>query len=143
MPTVRETALDALFTRLQTVSGPEVLRNQNLPEDIPAGGLLNLRDGDPGEPERLFSPEVFIYTHAAVLEVMVQDPDQASRDAAFDAILAAIAAALEADDTLGGAVEWCEASPAEPIDLAIEGAAEIKAAEITIEFEYETTSQLG
>jgi hypothetical protein len=32
--------------------GATIERNSGLPEKIPAGGLLILRDGDPGEPEQ-------------------------------------------------------------------------------------------
>ena len=46
--TTRETVLQALFEQLQTIVGPKVLRNDGLPEKVPAGGLLILRDGDPG-----------------------------------------------------------------------------------------------
>ena len=37
--TTRETVLQALFTLLQTISGPKVTRNDVLPEKIPPEGL--------------------------------------------------------------------------------------------------------
>jgi hypothetical protein len=49
-PSIRELALQALLARLQTVGSPEVARNEVLPAKLPAGGLVILRDGDPGEP---------------------------------------------------------------------------------------------
>lgn len=51
MPTPRETILQALLAALQTVPNATVLRGAILPERIPTGGLLILRDGDPGTPE--------------------------------------------------------------------------------------------
>ncbi len=51
MPTPRETILQALLAALQTVPGATVLREEVLPERVPAGGLVILRDGDPGTPE--------------------------------------------------------------------------------------------
>jgi hypothetical protein len=54
--TDREAILQALFARLQTIADATVLRNEALPERIPDGGLIILRDGDPGEPETLLSP---------------------------------------------------------------------------------------
>jgi hypothetical protein len=54
--TDREAILQALFARLQTVADATVLRNEVLPERIPDGGLIILRDGDPGERKRCFRP---------------------------------------------------------------------------------------
>ncbi|NJO35835.1 MAG: hypothetical protein HC869_24890 [Rhodospirillales bacterium] len=65
MATKRETILQALFALLSGLSGPLVLRNANLPERVPAGSIVILRDGDPGEPEILRSPPEYIYDHRA------------------------------------------------------------------------------
>ena len=46
-----EQVLNALKMLLQTVPSAVVQRNSVLPEKVPAGGLIMLRDGDPGEPE--------------------------------------------------------------------------------------------
>ena len=70
--TTRETVLQTLFETLQTISGPRVLRNEALPEKVPAGGLLILRDGDTGEPETILSPLSYYWQHLASLEVFVQ-----------------------------------------------------------------------
>jgi len=43
--------LSALFERLQGVPDATVRRNEALPVSVPAGGLIILRDGDPGEPD--------------------------------------------------------------------------------------------
>jgi hypothetical protein len=47
-----EQVLEALKTRLETVPGATVERNSVLPEKIPDGRLIILRDGDSGEPEQ-------------------------------------------------------------------------------------------
>ena len=52
MQTKTEQILALLETRLGTVSGAAVMRNSALPENIPAAGLLILRDGTAGEPEQ-------------------------------------------------------------------------------------------
>ena len=46
MPTTRETVLAALYARLQTLAAL-TLRDEVLPERIPAAGLIILRDGQP------------------------------------------------------------------------------------------------
>jgi len=99
MPTVRETILAALFARLQTLAAL-TLRDEVLPERIPAAGLIILRDGQPGEPEVTLSPLRYHYQHRAELEVVVQAPN--GRATAFDSLIASTGAALEADRTLGG-----------------------------------------
>lgn len=50
MPTTFETVLAALHARLHSLAAL-VLRDDVLPECIPAAGLIILRDGQPGEPE--------------------------------------------------------------------------------------------
>ena len=90
MATKRETVLQALFTLLSGLSGPTVLRNGNLPERIPAGGMIILRDGDPGEPEVLLSPPEYVYDHRADADVIVDAATPTGRDTIFDSILLAI-----------------------------------------------------
>ena len=103
MPTTRETALAALLVRLQPLAAL-VLRDEVLPERIPAAGLIILRDGQPGEPEVTLSPLRYHYQHRAELEVVVQAPN--GRASAFDTLIAAIGTALDSDRTLGGLCDW-------------------------------------
>jgi hypothetical protein len=46
-----EQVLKALHGVLDLVPGAVVQRNSTLPEKVPAGGLIIVRDGDPGERE--------------------------------------------------------------------------------------------
>ena len=140
MPTTREAVLAALLVRLQPLS-PAVLRDEILPERIPAAGLIILRDGQPGEPDVTLSPLRYHYQHRAELEVVVQAPN--GRATAFDILIAAIGAALEADRTLGGLCDWIEPEAPASVDLPIEGAAALKAAIITVVLHYTTTGPLA
>lgn len=120
MPTSRETVLAALHARLQPLAAL-TLRDEVLPERISAGGLIILRDGQPGEPEVTLSPLRYHYQHRAELEVVVQTGiGRASR---FDDLITAIATALEADRTLGGLCDWVEPEAPASVDLPVEGAA--------------------
>ena len=139
MPTLRETILAALHTRLSALPAT-ALRGDVLPERIPATGLTILRDGNPGEPEVTLSPLTYFYQHRAELEVVIQAGS--GRDALFDALTADIGAALAADRTLGGLCDWVEAEAPEPVDLPIEGAAALKAAVIIVVLHYATTDPL-
>jgi len=159
MPTLRETILQALFTTLQTVpatvlrgevlrervpaGGLVILRGEVLPERVPAGGFVILRDGEPGEPEVTLSPLRYHYEHRAELEVVVQGTRSADRDAAFDALTAAIGAALAADRTLGGLCNWVEAEAPRPVDLPVEGGQALKAAVIPVVLHYSAADPLA
>ena len=140
MPTTRETILAALLARLQPLSAL-VLRDEALPERIPATGLIILRDGQPGEPEVTLSPLRFYYQHQAELEVVVQAPN--GRATVFDSVIAAIGTALEADRTLGGLCDWVEPEAPASVDLPVEGAAALKAAVITVVLHYTTPGPLA
>ncbi|MBU9699996.1 acyl-CoA transferase [Rhodobacteraceae bacterium HSP-20] len=140
MPTTRETVLAALHARLQALAAL-TLRDEVLPERIPAAGLIIQRDGQPGEPEVTLSPLRYHYLHRAELEVVAQAGN--GRSTAFDDLVAAIGAALEADRTLGGLCDWVEPEAPSSVDLPVEGAASLKAALITVVLHYTTTSPLA
>tara|TARA_R110002096_G_scaffold430156_1_gene643673 strand:- start:121 stop:552 length:432 start_codon:yes stop_codon:yes gene_type:complete len=143
MPTTRETILQALLAALQAVPGATVLREEVLPERLPAGGLVILRDGDPGAPEVTLSPLAYHYEHRAEIEVIVQGKTPAARAAEFDTLVQAIGMELVADRTLGGLCDWTEAQAPQPVDLPVEGAAALKAAIIPVILTYTTADPLG
>ena len=139
MSTPRETILTVLHARLSALPAT-ALRGEVLPERVPAGGLLILRDGEPGEPEVTLSPLAYHYQHRAEIETILQGAD---RDAALDSLIASIGAALAADRTLGGLCDWMEAEAPQPVDLPIEGAASLKAAVIPVVLHYSTPDPLS
>lgn len=143
MATKRETVLQALFTLLSGVTGPTVLRNANLPERIPAGGIVILRDGDPGEPEVLLSPPEYVYDHRADADVLVDLPTPAARDMLFDNIMQTIGVAIAADRTLGGLCDYAETAAPVPVDVIVEGAPGFKAATLPIILHYGTPDPLS
>ena len=140
MPTTYETILAALHARLQPLAAV-TLRDEVLPERIPAAGLIILRDGQPGEPEVTLSPLRYHDQHRAELEVVVQTGN--GRASAFDGLISTIGAALEADRTLGGLCDWVEPEAPASVDLAVDGAAALKAAVITVVLHYTTTGPLA
>jgi hypothetical protein len=89
-----ELVLAAIKASLETIPDAIVERNSALPEKIPAGGLIILRDGDPGEPEQALGGfGSTYYQHAIETEVYLEEGDAAARDAAFDALLQEIGGA--------------------------------------------------
>jgi hypothetical protein len=71
------------------------------------------------------SPLRYHYQHRAEVEAVVQAGT--GRDVSFDALAAAVGIILSADRTLGGLCDWVEAQAPRPVDLAIDGAASLKA----------------
>jgi hypothetical protein len=112
---LREQILAALFARLQVISEPTVRRNEALPQAVPAGGLIILRDGDPGEPDVTLNPRTEFYSHRAEIEAFVTQPAGGGGEAGLDALLAEIGAALAAERNLGGLAENLYWSA--PVDL--------------------------
>jgi len=143
MPTIRETILQALLAEIQTVPGATILREEVLPNRVPAGGLLILRDGDPGKPEVLLSPLSFAYEHKVEIEVIVQGKNPAARATAFDILVQNIGAVIASNRTLGGLCDWIEAAAPKPVDLPVEGGEALKAAIIEITLVYTTADPLG
>ena len=139
-----EQVLEALRVMLETVPGASVERNSALPEKIPDGGLVILRDGDPGEPEQALGGfRNAYYQHAVEIEVYVEEGDAAVRDAAFDGLLQQIGVALEADPTLGGFVFGLTYGRPEPAIEAVAGAPAIKSATLSVTVDYETDTPLA
>ena len=139
-----EQVLDALKALLETVPDAVVQRNSVLPEKVPAGGLIILRDGDPGEPEQALGGfGNAYYQHAVEIEVYLEEADAAVRDAAFDALLGQIGVALEADTTLGGLAFGLTYGRPEPSVEAVAGARAIKSATLTVTVDYETDAPLS
>jgi hypothetical protein len=139
-----EQVLGAIQALLDTIPGAVVERNSALPEKIPEGGLIILRDGDPGEPEQALGGfGGTYYQHAVEIEVYVEEGDAATRDAAFDALLQQIGAALKADPTLGGLAFGVTYGRPEPAIEAIAGAPAIKSATLSVTVDYESDAPLA
>lgn len=141
----REAALAALFQQLQAnLSGPQLKRNAETPEVVPAGGIVVMRDGDAGEPvDQEISPPAYSYEHPVEIEVLVKHADAAQRASDLDEVLQAVQAAVAADRSLSGAVEYAELSaPADNLDEHMEGDAGVKAALITVILAYTTSDPL-
>lgn len=142
----RETVLLALYgairERLATaVPTADVRRGDALPAEIPRGGLVILRDGDPGEPEVTLSPLTYHYSHRAEVEIVTQDAPNG--EARFDALASTIGSALAADRTLGGTCDWAQPDAPQPVEIPIDGGAPIKAAVVPVMLYYAASDPLA
>jgi len=139
-----EQVLDAIRAQLETVPGAAVERNSVLPEKVPTGGLIILRDGDPGEPEQALGGfGSAYYQHAVEIELYVEEGDAAARDAAFDELLQQIGVALNADTTIGGLAFGLTYGRPEPAIEAVAGAPALKSATLIVAVDYEADAPLS
>mgnify|MGYP006435134201 CR=1 FL=1 len=139
-----EQVLEAIKALLITVPGAKIERNTAVSEKTPPGGLIVLRDGDPGEPETALGGFGSVYySHNIEIELYIEEGNATVRDAAFDILVQSIGTILENDPTLGGLVFGMTYGRPEINTEAVAGAPAIKTGVMTVTVEYETTSLLG
>jgi len=127
----REAALTALLARLNASlaarnPAPSIRRNETVPQRLPAGGLVVLRDGESVVETPILSPLAYAIEHRAEIEVLASDTTL------LDALLMDIAAAITADPMLGSAVEYAQPGAAAIEDIETEGAAAARAAALPV-----------
>ena len=142
MPSIREQILAALLVRLEAVPDATAKRDAPLPEMVPAGGLIILRDGDPGDPEVVLSPVTYLWEHQTEIEVILRR-GQNDDSAELDALLMAVGNALAADRSLGGLAEWLDWGAPKTSGLAIDGAAALRGATVPVTIHYSSPDPLG
>ncbi len=143
MASKREQVLEAIKALVASaLPSAEVKRNLDKPERIPPGGLVIVRDGDPGEPEILLSPLTYIYEHRVPIEIAAFASASLTREQALDQMLAAIGEAVAAARTLGGLCEFLETEAPTSDDLETAGAISGRWADAAIIASYATANPL-
>lgn len=144
MSSKREQVLDALKALLATaLPSADVKRNLAKPERIPPGGLVIVRDGDPGEPEVMLSPLIYVYTHRVPVEIAVHEQGSQPREKVLDTVLGAIGTAVASNRTLGGLCDFVEAEAPATDDIETTGAIAGRWADLAILVVYGTTDPLN
>ena len=144
MSSKTEQTLIVLQSALKTIPDATVERNSAVPERIPTGGLIILRDGTADEPEQPLGGFGGIYCRQdAEIEIYVENGDAAARDAAFDTLLQQIGTVLDADPTLGGLAFGMTYSRPEIDTEAVIGGPAIKAGTLIVTIEFEADTALG
>jgi hypothetical protein len=140
----REQVIEALVALIDAaLPAAKVERNAAKPERIPPGGLVIVRDGDPGEPEVILSPLTYLYAHRISLEIAARESATQSREQVLDAMLAAIGAAVAADRTLGGLCDFIEAEAPATADIEAAGVQPARWADVAIVASYGTPDPLN
>ena len=140
----REAALAALHAAISTAlaarsPAPQVLRSDTVPQRIAAGGLVVIQDGETIEETAILSPLRWQVRHVAEVVVAAAGATPEARAAALDGLLVDVAAAIVADRTLGGAVEWAQPESPSFDDLEFEGAAPARAASVPVSLWFTTS----
>jgi hypothetical protein len=134
---IRERAIAALHAALAAAlaarsPAPQVLRGETVPQRLPQGGLVVIRDGETVQETAILSPLAFAIEHRAEVEVSAGGATPDARSVLLDALLVDIGAAITADRTLGGTVEWAQPGSPEFQDVEFEGAAAARAALVPV-----------
>ncbi len=144
MTSRREQVIDAVKALVAgALPNAEVKRNLAKPERIPPGGLVVVRDGDPGEPEVLLSPLTYVYSHRVPIEVAAYESSSLPREQILDGMLGAIGEAVQADRTLGGLCDFLEVEAPATDDAETLGAIPARFAEAFVVAVYGTTDPLN
>jgi hypothetical protein len=144
MTSKREQVLDAVKALVATaLPNADVKRNLAKAERIAPGGLVIVRDGEPGEPEVMLSPLTYVYTHRIPIEVAAYETALTPREQVLDEMLGAIGAAVAADRTLGGFCDFIEAEAPATDDVETAGARAGRWADAAIIAVYGTTDPLN
>jgi len=139
MTTTSEDALNALLAALQTITGPQVDRDLDDPEFIPDAGIICLRDGVT-DYDISFSPITYHWKHEAEVEVIFSDPDGPTRRNGLQSLLAAVERAINADNTLGGVIDWGYIIKKEVADVQVPGGVPQRGAILTVLMLYNSNS---
>ncbi len=140
----REQVLDAVRALLSSaLPTADVRRNLAKPERIPPGGLVVVRDGDPGEPEVMLSPLVYVYSHRIPIELAAYETSSQSPEQVLDEMLGAIGVAVSGNRTLGGLCDFIEAQAPSTDDVETAGARSGRWADAAIVAVYGTPDPLN
>jgi len=144
MTSRREQVLGAVHALIaSTLPSAEVKRNLAKPERVPPGGLVIVRDGDPGEPEITLSPLTYIFTHRIPMEVAAYETSSEIRERVLDGMLAALGGAVASSRTLGGLCDFIETEAPVTEDVETAGARAVRWADAVIVAVYGTTDPLN
>jgi hypothetical protein len=144
MASRREEVVQAVLQLVRdALPNAEVERDAPWPQRAQPGGLVIVRDGDPGPAEECFSPRSYTYRHE--IEVEVFGPEGAAdRHEVLDSMLVALGGAVAADPSLGGLCDWFEVAGApSPDDVTTQNGQPVRAATVALTAEYTTTNPLA
>lgn len=143
---IREQVLQAVLALVTAaLPGVTVVRDVDADQDrepSPAGDAV-IGDGDPGDPTRDLGVQRYYYDHQIPVDIEVGDQEGVTRVEAMDAYLLALGGAISADRTLGGLVDYLDASAPAPLDSRLNGAESLRQVTIDLIASYWSPTPLG
>lgn len=121
-----------------------IVRNSAVPEEIPADGLIIVRDGDPIERQEVLGGfrDVY-YQQEAAIEIFAAHGEAETRDERFSAMLDKVGVALEADLTLGGSIFGMSFGHPSVQTEPVEGGHDIKYGSVSVVLDFFASTPLG
>lgn len=112
------------------------------PDRVGPAGRVIVEAGTPGRPEIDLCPRNYNYAHEIPLTVDAPPGNGLTAAQAVDAILDGIATAIVANRTLGGLVDYLDASAADSVDDYVDGAGVSRTATVMLTAFYSTLSPI-
>jgi hypothetical protein len=119
-----------------------VKRNLTKPERVESVPMVIVRDGNPGDPEAILSPLIYLYEHLIPLEIAVPPHEAMTPEETLDQVLVAIGTAIEANRTLGGLCDFVHSEAPDPEELDAVGVAPGRWVTVNVIAVYSTTNPL-
>ncbi|HYE79450.1 MAG TPA: hypothetical protein VEI97_15805 [bacterium] len=137
MATHRRKVLKA-FTALveKALPGATVKLNPKKAATLAPGGAANVRPGTATAIGTVLNPYRKIWSHGLVLELAAKARDGVSEDDALDEMVEAVEAAVRADRTLGGLVDFLDPEFPELEPIEVVGAEDAGWSGLTVTAEY-------
>ncbi len=144
MPSTREQVIQAVVDLVKAAL-PQAAhyRNEVKQRTIPAGGYVNIDDGDPGDPEVTLNPTTWIYEHEIPVELAIGSKGAETAEIRLDTMMQAIGTAVAGDRTLGGLCDYLQVMAATTEPLTAEGAKVSRSGLVGIVAVYGTTDPLN
>ncbi|EDX80249.1 hypothetical protein [Brevundimonas sp. BAL3] len=140
----RKQVLDAVTALIdQALPGADVRFEPSKAASIGPGGAVNVRSGSAEVVGEGSSPYYRIYSHGIVLELAAYASPTKTRHEVLDIMLSTIGAAITANRTLGGLVDWLVEEFPDLEALETPGSDTAEWASTVITAEYTVQSPLG
>lgn len=124
--------------------GVLVVRNADIPLDMPHSGYVVIRDSAPVvEDSTLGNSKIYFMRLDVPIEVYASGSTEEDRSEFLDELCSSVSLSLYGSNGIGSIAQYVETSISEIEAIFVEGAATRSAAQITASIEYDSLSSIG